>query len=92
MAGHYHKYCVHLGVEGAYHFMLPAACEITGFQEEKNLINHCGALIIDFTLDDQDIISTFLPQLLPFKPGIELDYSKYSRPSSSAFNTVHWAK
>jgi len=75
LSGHYHKYCLHLGVANSYNIMLPAACGMTGFQRQKNLINHCGVLTIEFSLDDNENIVTFLPEYLAFEDAAEVKYS-----------------
>lgn len=74
--GHYHKACYIPGHDGCKSYLVPASCDVTGFQRKMNIPNHTGAMMIDYTLDINGTVCRHTTEWLDYAYGDEITYTK----------------
>lgn len=82
IVGHHHKFNIHPGPFGSLCLLAPAACGMTTFQRNKRLANDCGAMILEFSVTEDNAIEKFTQEVIWFRGGDEVDYGKWQQSSS----------
>lgn len=79
--GHYHKRCYVPGIDEGHAFLIPSSCDVTSFQRQHHIVNHTGALMVEFGLDDNGEVDHLCSEWLRYPGGDEINYTKeFVRP------------
>jgi predicted phosphodiesterase len=84
LTGHYHKFNLMRGPQGARYVLAPSACASTPFMRAKRLANMAGALFCEFTLSRTGQVDRFLLEdvMLPPDAWRPADYEAPPRPKA----------